>query len=79
MKFELLRHTPGCKKLILIFSGWSTDATIYGDICVDGWDLAVVHDYSDMQFDLSALKGYSTIWLFAWSLGIKAASAVLPS
>lgn len=79
MKFELLQHTPGCRKLILIFTGWSTNATLYRDVKVEGWDVAVVHDYSDMNFDISVLNGYSTIWLFAWSLGIKAASAVIPS
>lgn len=77
MRFELLRHTEGCKKLILIFTGWSTDAELYRDINIEGWDLAVVHDYSEMHFDNALLKGYSTIWLFAWSLGINAASAVL--
>lgn len=78
MRFEILRHTPGFKKLILIFTGWSIDPDLYRDINVEGWDVAVAYDYSDMLFDLSHLKSYSTIWLFAWSLGIKAASAVLP-
>ncbi|MDE6339988.1 MAG: DUF452 family protein, partial [Muribaculaceae bacterium] len=79
MTFELLQHTPGCNRLILIFTGWSASPDLHKDIQLKGWDIAVVHNYSDLDFDLGALDGYSTIWLFAWSLGIVAASHILPA
>lgn len=78
MIFKLINHTPGCKKLILIFTGWSTDSTLYSGLYFEGWDVAVVYDYSKLEFDISNIKDYATIWLFAWSLGVKAASTVLP-
>lgn len=78
MKFSLLRHTEGCKRLILIYSGWSTDVDFYRHIKRVGWDVGVVTDYSDMNLDCSFLDDYSTVWVFAWSLGVKAASVSLP-
>lgn len=79
MKFNLIDHTEGCRRLLLIYSGWSTDAVFYRNIKRRGWDVGVVTDYSDMNLDSSFLDEYDTIWVLAWSLGVKAASVSLPS
>ncbi len=79
MKFNLLsQQNEGVKRLILIFSGWSTDAEYYSNICKDGWDVGVVTDYTDLSLDTSFLDEYETVWVFAWSLGVKAAAVSLP-
>ncbi|MDE7115984.1 MAG: DUF452 family protein, partial [Muribaculaceae bacterium] len=78
MKTEYISHTPGCRSLILVYAGWSTSPSLYQDIEITGWDVAVVYDYSDLSLDLSFLEGYNTVWLFAWSLGVRMAAASLP-
>lgn len=65
-------------RLILIFAGWSTDPSFYTDVQLKGWDTLVVWDYSDFDFTEKVLEDYHTIALFAWSLGVYAASRVLP-
>lgn len=78
MTFELLHHTPGCRRLILIFTGWSTAPELYYNLYKRDWDIAVVHDYSSLDFDIQKINDYSTVVLFAWSLGVVAASAAIP-
>ncbi len=77
MKLEFLKR-EGNDRLILIFAGWSTDASFYRGIDCQGWDVAVAYGYSDLTFDTDALKCYATVYVFAWSLGVWAAGRVLP-
>lgn len=79
MIFNLLKHTEDCRKLLLIYSGWSTDASFYQHISKTGWDVGVVSDYSDLLLDTKFLDNYDTVWLFAWSLGVKMAAISLPA
>lgn len=71
---QKITHSGGNSRLILIFAGWSTDETMYSDIRVPGWDTMVCWDYDDLTFDNLALDRYDTVFLYAWSLGVKAAS-----
>lgn len=77
MKIEQLYHTEGNHRLILVFSGWSCDASSLELQPVDGWDVTVAYDYSDLSFPRDVLKGYHTIYVIAWSLGIVAAQLCL--
>ncbi len=77
MNFSLIHHEENNNRLILIFAGWSTSASLYSEVKRKGWDTAVVDDYTEMQLDLHHLKKYKTIYLYAWSLGVRAASRVL--
>lgn len=65
-------------RLIVIFAGWSTDPSFYSHISYPGWDVLVVSDYSDLNFPAKILEEYSTVALFAWSLGVYAASRCFP-
>lgn len=65
-------------KLILIFAGWSTTPEFYSHISHDGFDVAVAYGYDDLDFPVRILEGYSTVCLFAWSLGVFVASASVP-
>ena len=72
MKIEFIKR-GAATRLILLFAGWSTDARYYSDCVIDGWDTAVVSDYRDLSMpDLP--QQYSTIYVFAYSLGVWAAS-----
>lgn len=77
MKLTYLRREPSNTRLILIFAGWGAGPDIVANIKRSGWDIAVAHDYSDLDLDLSFLDSYYTIYLFAWSLGVYAASVAL--
>ena len=62
------------RRLILIFAGWSTGPEFYSTVERDGWDVLVCYDYSDLSFNEGMLADYDTVALFAWSLGVFAAS-----
>lgn len=79
MKLEFLRQTPDNDRLILIYAGWSTSAGFYAGIDRDGWDVAVVSGYDTDHLDLSGALKYSTIYIFAWSMGVWAATRSFPS
>lgn len=72
MKIEFIRR-GAATRLILIFAGWSTDPRFYRDCLVNGWDTAVVSDYRDMTLPEIPFQ-YSSIYIFAYSLGVWAAS-----
>lgn len=63
--------------MILIFAGWSTDSHFYSHVSHEGWDVAVVSGYSDLSFQANILDNYSTVSVFAWSMGVYVASQVL--
>lgn len=67
----------GNTKLILIFAGWGMDSNPFREIRLDGYDIAVVWDYRDMQLDTSPFAVYSDIYLFAWSFGVYTAARAL--
>ncbi|MDE5850349.1 MAG: DUF452 family protein [Muribaculaceae bacterium] len=72
MKIEFIKR-GAATRLILIFAGWSTDSRYYSDCVADGWDTAVVSDYRDMSMPPIPSQ-YSTVYMFAYSLGVAAAS-----
>lgn len=72
MKIDFIKKGSETR-LILIFAGWSTDARYYIDCVADGWDTAVVSDYRDLTMP-SLPEQYTTIYIFAYSLGVWAAS-----
>ncbi len=74
MKTRLISHNESNSRLILIFAGWSTDPDFYLGLEAPGWDIMVVYDYADLSLDASPLRGYSTVFLVAWSLGVAAAA-----
>lgn len=79
MKIEFISHNPENSSLILIFAGWSTVPSLYEDVHMTGWDAAVIYDYDNLNLDFSFLDKYSTVWMFAWSLGVRIAAITLPA
>lgn len=74
MEICFLDKIEDSARLILIFPGWSFGKQYYTDIHFEGWNIAIVEDYRSPSIDLSPLREYSTIYLFAWSLGVFMAS-----
>lgn len=79
MRIDFIKRESDSTRLILLFAGWSADARIAQDVDMPGWDVAVVSDYSDFKLDIKFLEEYYTVYLFAWSLGVYAASVALPA
>lgn len=77
MKVEFINQNISNRKLILVYSGWSTGPAMYRELRFEGWDVAVVYDYRDLELELSFLDRYATVMLFAWSLGVVASAATL--
>lgn len=79
MKIEFLVRRPDNTRLILIVSGWSAGPEAVGDIEIKGWDVAVLYDFTELSVDEEFLDSYYTVYLYAWSLGVLAASRLLSS
>lgn len=73
----LKRENTG--RLILVFGGWSTTPDMYSDVGAPGWDVLICSGFDGSEFDADLLNGYPTVWLYAWSLGVSAASRMLPA
>lgn len=76
MKARYINKKGG--SLTLFFAGWGMDATPFEDY-TDGCDIVVLYDYSDMSFDASLLEGRECYDVVGWSMGVMAASLVVPT
>lgn len=74
MTIERITHTSA-QRLLLIFTGWSTDSRLFRGITLpEGYDLAVAYDYADYQAPVELIDGYSEIVVVGWSFGVAAAA-----
>ena len=80
MKCTMLAQ-QGASTLAVFFTGWGMDARPFARIGqsahVRHCDVALCYDYTDMQLPLPACSGYAAVQVWAWSLGVYAASVVL--
>ena len=86
MNIDFLRRS-GSPTLELFFAGWGMDSRPFAWAAdsphTADCDFAVCYDYTDIQLDRvnqasAKLHGYSEVRVRAWSLGVYAASLVLP-
>ena len=86
MNIDFLRRS-GSPTLELFFAGWGMDSRPFAWAAdsphTADCDFAVCYDYTDIQLDKvnqanAQLHGYSKVRVRAWSLGVYAASLVLP-
>lgn len=79
MEINWLRR-DGSDRLIIFMLGWAADHRVVEHIRPEGYDIAVVYDYSDGLGDAGLLRSvvreYPHRWLFAWSFGVWAAEQV---
>lgn len=79
MKVEYLPYhcTEPSQRLLLIFAGWGSDASIARKIERADFHVAVAYDYSAegmTDADLSRISQYGEIMVLAWSYGVAAAA-----
>lgn len=79
MELEYIKKSATNHRLILIFTGWSCTPELYKHLEYPGWDIAVVYNFSSLNIRMELPEQYKTIYLFAWSLGVYAAAAVVDS
>ena len=86
MNIDFLRRN-GSPTLELFFAGWGMDSRPFAWAAdsphTADCDFAVCYDYTDIQLDKvnqanAKIHGYSEVRVRAWSLGVYAASLVLP-
>lgn len=65
-------------RLLLFFAGWGADETPFKAYRPANSDFMLCHDYRTLDFEASRLKEYKEINVIAWSMGVWAASQVLP-
>ncbi|MFI3320767.1 MAG: pimeloyl-ACP methyl esterase BioG family protein [Rikenellaceae bacterium] len=76
---KFLSH-KGTERLILIFAGWGMDENLCRDIAlVADHDSMICYEYSNLEFEISAIEKYSEVVVYAWSMGVWAAATVLPN
>lgn len=74
MRVEFIKK-QGSTRLLLIFSGWGTDARPFRSLTASGYDIAVVYDYRDMDFESEVSPvDYEEVCVLAWSFGVPAAA-----
>lgn len=76
MKLTYTRTGASTGRLILIMAGWSTSHSLYSHISMPGWDVAVITECSSpvgLAEVVRRIKEYPTVYLYAWSLGVRAA------
>ncbi|ADV44063.1 pimeloyl-ACP methyl esterase BioG family protein [Bacteroides helcogenes] len=73
--YIIQRHHP---RLLLFFAGWGADETPFKEYRPEDSDFMVCYDYRTLDFDKSGLDEYKEINVIGWSMGVWAASQVMP-
>lgn len=72
MKHAFISRT-GADALLIVFAGWGMDERPFAGLSRPGYDIMVVWDYTDLDFDPAWTRGYGEIAVLAWSMGVQAA------
>lgn len=77
MQRRFIVSKEGNKRLILFFTGWSTDFRVLSEIEIpSGYDLLCCWDYRLLVWE-PLTKDYDEIVIIAWSFGVSAANEIL--
>ncbi|MCM1116737.1 MAG: DUF452 family protein [Pseudoflavonifractor sp.] len=71
MNLSFVSRSAAHSRLILFFAGWGMDARPFSSLTCEGYNIAVVYDYSSPgPLSLSLLAAYEEICVMAWSFGV---------
>ena len=72
MKSSWLNFEDKNKELIVFFNGWGFDEYVVKSLDAKGFDVIVIYDYQDLDFDFSHInfKKYEKKHLICWSMGV---------
>jgi biotin synthesis protein BioG len=68
-------HHP---RLLLFFAGWGADETPFKEYRPAESDFMICYDYRTLDFNATELKEYREINVIGWSMGVWAATRVMP-
>lgn len=75
---EYISKESGNTRLLIFFTGWSTDTNVAKDIKIPrGYDFMLVRDYRELVWE-PIDKKYEESLIIAWSLGVPAAQILYP-
>ena len=74
--YIIREHHP---RLLLFFAGWAADETPFRHYRPQGMDYLICYDYRTLDFDTTPLRDYAEVHVVGWSMGVWAASHVLPA
>lgn len=79
MKHSFVSKTPGARRLIAIFAGWSMDANPFRGLAMEGLDIVVFYDYTDGDTCCYAeiKRNYHETAVIAWSYGVAIADSLI--
>ena len=79
MRHTFLRHHHSSTGMLLFFSGWGSEPCMFSNGIEEStaYDILMLWDYRDMDFDLGILNGYNEVRVLAWSMGVWAAGKAL--
>lgn len=79
MKHNFVSKTPGARRLIAIFAGWSMDANPFRGLAMEGLDIVVFYDYTDGDTGCYAeiRRDYQETAVIAWSYGVAIADPLI--
>ncbi len=72
MQYFWLNQKEENKKLILFFNGWAMNETPVKHLNTEGFDVLVLFDYRETEFNLSQFdfSKYDEKYLICWSMGV---------
>ncbi|MCH5229485.1 MAG: DUF452 family protein [Muribaculaceae bacterium] len=79
MQREYIIEKPGNRRLLIFFTGWSTDFRFISNITLSrGYDFICCWDYRKISWD-TLHKQYEEAIVIAWSFGVYVAELLLPT
>lgn len=77
MRIEWL-NKKGYDRVVIFFNGWGMDARVVENLSAVA-DVVMFYDYRDLSSEpLPTLSDYRKVYVVAWSMGVWAASCVIP-
>ena len=73
MKYKWLNKKNN-EELILFFNGWGMDESVVSHLNPENFDVIMIYDYNNLEFDWSVIEGYAKKYLVAWSMGVMVAT-----
>ena len=58
MKYKWLNKKNN-EELILFFNGWGMDESVVSHINPENFDVIMIYDYNNLEFDWSVIEGYA--------------------
>lgn len=73
MKYKWLNKS-GNRNLIIFFNGWGMDEAVVEHMNAGNYDVIMLYDYNNLDFDFNLIANYEKKYIVAWSMGVMCAT-----